>query len=65
MQTFEILNLDTWGNSIDGFNVNQAFYSGNFLSLSEDANNAEIFEALRAADLIHDHVFEFVDELTM
>jgi len=40
--TYEIINLDVWGNKKDGYEVNQAFSTGRFIELNEDYTNKEL-----------------------
>ena len=45
-RTFEIISYDVWGNDKDGYEVNQAFTTGEFVYLREDMTDKEIIEAL-------------------
>ena len=48
MQKFEIHSLDVWGNEEDGFMVNNAFHTGNHLTLTEGFSDDDLATALRA-----------------
>jgi hypothetical protein len=36
---YEVITYDVWGNARDGFEVNQAFYSGRTVTLPENASD--------------------------
>lgn len=45
-QYWEVLSLDIWGNPEDGFEINQAFYTGKVVVISDTATNREILAGL-------------------
>lgn len=45
-QYWEVLFLDVWGNPDDGYDINQAFYTGKVLEISETASNRDILLGL-------------------
>lgn len=41
-EMYELITYDIWGNAKDGFQVNQAFHSGHFISVGPNTSNAAI-----------------------
>ena len=46
MKRYEIISYDVWGNKKDGYEVNNAFRTGWFIELPEDASDKQIRSAL-------------------
>lgn len=44
--TYNIVTYDVWGNARDGFEVNQAFYTGRTVEIDEEATDYAINRAL-------------------
>ena len=44
---YEIIDYDVWGNEKDGFEVNQAFYTGHYVDIPENASDAEVVRILK------------------
>jgi hypothetical protein len=53
---FEVINYDVWGNEDEGFEVNNAFKTGKFITLYENMTDDEIIERLKEKDFVHDWV---------
>lgn len=51
MTTFEVHNLDVWGNAVDGYDVNNSFRCGE-VDIPDNADHAAIIRALKDAGLI-------------
>lgn len=43
---FELIEYDVWGNARDGFEVNQAFYTGKLVTIDLDMDDASINRSL-------------------
>ena len=43
---YEIINLDVWGNEKDGYEVNDAHYTGEFVEIEDINNDSEILKAV-------------------
>ena len=55
MKTWEVYIYDTWGNEVDGFNVNNVYWNDRFPC--DDAQDP--IEAMRAHNLLTGDGFEF------
>jgi len=44
---FQMIDYDVWGNSSDGYDVNQAFYTNEFYELDENMPDSEIIKSLK------------------
>jgi hypothetical protein len=47
--TYEILNLDVWGNPTDGWDVNGMYHSGVFVDIPAGASDSEALKIIRSA----------------
>lgn len=46
MRRYEIISYDVWGNAKDGWEVNDAHRTGDFIDLPDDASDKQIRQAL-------------------
>ena len=53
---YEVISYDVWGNARDGWNVNQAFYTGRFVEIPEGATNEQIVRILKDAGEIRPRI---------
>ena len=44
---FEIITYDVWYNEENGFWVNDAFHTGEYVTITDDASDKEIIEGLK------------------
>ena len=44
---WRLISYDVWGNAKDGYEVNQAFYTNDYVELPENPSNTEIVRALK------------------
>lgn len=49
VERWEIVDLDVWGNSEDGYEINDIFKTGIFIELPKNASDEELRKALREA----------------
>ena len=55
---YKLVNYDVWGNARDGYEVNDAHYTGDVLALRDDmpdgfgASDAEVIRALKRCDYL-------------
>ena len=53
---YEYISYDVWGNESDGYEVNQAFTTGQYVELDTDLTDAEILVSLIRQDFIPDTI---------
>lgn len=53
-QQFEIITLDVWGNEEEGFEVNDLHRTGDFITITEEATDADIIVALVVAGYVNE-----------
>lgn len=56
---YEVITLDVWGNAKDGWDVNQAFHTGRFVEIPEDASDYLINRRLGLRNIEWDGEPEF------
>jgi len=49
---FEVISYDIWGNKVDGFEVNQSFYTGIDIEIGETATDKDILKALKEVNFL-------------
>jgi len=47
-RTYKVISYDVWGNKHDGYEVNDAHYTGMTVKLPDDATDKQIVQALKA-----------------
>jgi hypothetical protein len=50
-KSFEVLNLDVWGNENEGYEVNQAFNTGKFIEMTLDQYESDEFIIMSLIDM--------------
>jgi len=58
MHKLTVVELDIWGDEVDGFEVNNAFYTSYSLGVSEDCSDAKIIQGLIDIDYLSVDVTE-------
>lgn len=53
---YEYISYDVWGNESDGYEVNQAFTTGQFVDIPADATDKDILISLIRQDFIKDSI---------
>jgi hypothetical protein len=56
---YEIINYDVWGNSHDGFEVNQAFHTGDYIELPENPSDYLINRRLGLRGVVWEGEMQF------
>ena len=56
MIKYRVLALDVWGNEDDGWEVNQWFYTDNFIHLNENWDIEELLKELKGECLLREFV---------
>ena len=49
---YELINYDVWGNAREGFWVNNAFHTHQYVDIPEDASDGEIIRILKDEGII-------------
>lgn len=52
MKQFEVATLDVWGNSKEGFLINDVFRHATTITVSDDASDVEIIKALISVGML-------------
>jgi hypothetical protein len=56
---YEVISYDVWGNSRDGFEVNQAFHTGDYIELPDDASDYLINRRLGVRGVVWEGEIQF------
>lgn len=54
--TYELISYDVWGNKHDGYEVNQAFHTGQHYELDPALTDENIIQALKKQGLIRKRI---------
>ena len=59
---YEYISYDVWGNDVDGYEVNQAFHTGEYVEINPESTDKEILISLIKQGFAKDSIcFEAVD----
>lgn len=48
-RNYEVIGFDVWGNEKDGYEVNDAYHTGDYVTLPLEASDADIIRAVKQA----------------
>lgn len=60
---YEVISYDVWGNARDGYEVNQAFHTGEFVEVDPYAEHHTFFRSLKKQGAISSYAGMKVDEI--
>ncbi len=52
IKEYELIEYDVWGNARDGYEVNQAFTTGQFYDIDPDWSNEQLIKYLKSEGLL-------------
>lgn len=54
VSNYELVDYDVWGNAEDGYDVNDAYKTGEIITMTNDATDTDIIEYLKNIGYLND-----------